>query len=349
MARIDEARDGQNTPLNAALDAGIDQLSYEQEITFTQYVRVVLPLDGFVFWVKADLLTESALYNAFRMNSVTMNDPGSVATPAKTLTVKGSFHFATDLTEEETETSSANRVVFTAEKAVNDLNAVGPGLMYIGEFPGARRFAFSQQGMFYRQADIYHYVGTAVGTTMEPQLVDDPNLLDTRLVVSNSLPIWLSMNRSPRQFYEDFGNVMFPLYPSFLAPQNQAPPFGTVHVAPEGTMALASAPFLSSSLGHSQLCRDLVRVTLYGVRNDAALDFMDFVNQFSVNTDLIGIMNVPVLADDKQPQAEFNTLAVRKSVTFEVSYYQRAARDAARQLIKEVFVHYFLGTQEVPH
>ncbi len=47
----------------AALAGGVETLSLQQEITFTQYVRLVLPLDGFVFWVRSDLLTASALFS----------------------------------------------------------------------------------------------------------------------------------------------------------------------------------------------------------------------------------------------------------------------------------------------
>ena len=38
------------------LAAGVDMLSIQQEITFTRYIRLVLPLDGYVFWVKADMV-----------------------------------------------------------------------------------------------------------------------------------------------------------------------------------------------------------------------------------------------------------------------------------------------------
>jgi hypothetical protein len=34
-----------------------------QTITFTEYVKVILPLDGFIFWVKADI---ADCYSAMR-------------------------------------------------------------------------------------------------------------------------------------------------------------------------------------------------------------------------------------------------------------------------------------------
>ena len=54
------------------------------------------------------------------------------------------------------------------------------------------------------------------------------------MIVSNSLPAWLSLNNY-NPFY-GFGNAI-QLYPSFLVPQNLPPPFGAVHVVPELTRA----------------------------------------------------------------------------------------------------------------
>ncbi|MBL4028075.1 hypothetical protein H5I45_24615, partial [Escherichia coli] len=45
------------TELNATLTQGLDDLSRFQVVTFTKYIRKVLPLDGFVFWVKASVLS----------------------------------------------------------------------------------------------------------------------------------------------------------------------------------------------------------------------------------------------------------------------------------------------------
>ncbi|ELR1901570.1 hypothetical protein QSA11_004706, partial [Salmonella enterica] len=44
------------TELNASLVQGLDDISRSASVTFTKYVRKVLPLDGFVFWVKASVL-----------------------------------------------------------------------------------------------------------------------------------------------------------------------------------------------------------------------------------------------------------------------------------------------------
>lgn len=357
---IDEAKDGQNTPLNADLDSGLDQLSYSQTITFTKYLRVILPLDGFAFWVKATLINQDALLASGAMGaSMPAIPPGEQS--ADEVVVKGSFHYITDMTQEEVQMSSFNRVVFTAQDPIQAFNSMEPDVMYIGFFSTpvrledgtvasegeTIRFAFSQRDSFYRQAELYHYVGHAVYNALDTQIIDDPRDLDTRLVVSNSLPVWLSMNSYvENQEWELFQKPSFPLYPSFLAPQNELPPYATVHVEPSSTRGIASTPTIGPTASHDQLCSEIVRITFFGVRNEQIMDFVDFVNQFSVNTDFIGIMNIPVVRDEKHPQVEFNAIAMRKAIDYEVSYYQHQARELARQLIKTVIVHYQVGSEQ---
>ena len=93
-----------------------------------------------------------------------------------------------------------------------------------------------------------------------------------------------------------------------------------VHIAPEGTAALQAAPRIDSSGSHSQLAQDKVRVTLYGVRNDQALDFMDCVLQRSADYGEFGVMNMPVVRDDKRPQVELGAIGQKKLIDFDVSY-----------------------------
>lgn len=339
MANANESTNTDNSFLNAALAAGIETLSYVQVIRFTRYVRVVLPIDGFVFWVRADLLSPSALFNASAFNSAQLDQMASIIDAAQFIDVKGSLHYISDVTQDQAQTFVSNRVVFTSESEVQDFNEIGPNLMYIGTFDGIR-FAFSSRGSFYRQADIFHYVGHAIYSTMDTQIIDDPQQLRNQQIVSNSLPIWLSMNNYKAQPWEVFSNDTFPMFPSFLSPLNEVPPFATIHCEPTGTVAIGSAPRLDKTYGHSQLCKDFVRVVLFGVANDAALTFQDFVNQFSVNYDSIGLLNMPVIRDEKRPQVEFGILAQCKTIDFEVSYYQNVARDIARQLIKQAIVSY---------
>ena len=331
------------TPMGADLAQGVDTLSLQQEITFTNYVRLVLPLDNYVFWVNASLVGQSALLNVMRFNKATLNQPPSVASFARTFVCKGSLHYATEVRQEEGETYAANRVVFTSEFEVNDLNEVAPGTLWIGEFDG-RRFAFSSRSSWYRQANLYHYVGYAIYPDMEPQVVDDLAGFDSgSVVVSNSLPAWLGLNS-----YSPSYGLSWPvltLYPSFLSPENLDPPFGTVHVYPEGTRALAMAPTIGPTFSHDQLCSDRVRVTLWGTRNFDALSFVDAVNQYSLDTGLIGIMGttLPVVRDEKRTQSELATIAMKKTIDWEVSYLQSAMRAVAQKIIVSSIPSFTIG------
>lgn len=343
MTTADQAADAK-TPLGADLDIGVDAISNEQEILFTQYVRLVLPLDGFVFYVLPSLLTPSALYNAAAYNRLRFNrSPSAAVTLPTTMTVMGSLHFGSDLRQDETETFAANRVIFTARSIVTAFQDIAPNTLWIGTAPpllGGRKFAFSSQTSRYFQAGLWHYVGQALYPDMETQVIDSLAGFDSRsLVVSNSLPAWLALN----SYAPGYGFGMVPgltLYPSYLVPENLAPPYGVVHILPETTRGLASAPLLSANSSHSQLCAETARVTLWGLRNNQALDFLDCVNQYTINTAAFGLMNVPVPRDEKRTQVEFQTIAQKKTFDFEITYLQQRMNTIAQGIIKSSVVDF---------
>lgn len=329
------------TPLGSDLAAGLESLDLNQVITFTRYQRLVLPLDGYVFFVKAALLGPSALINAALPNRSAPNQAPAAVTPVRTFDAKGSMHYATDTRQEAAETYGANRMIFTSEEEINDLNEIDPGTLWIGEFDGTR-FAFSSRGSFYKQADLYHYTGFAIYADMATQIIDSPAGFDSRnVIVSNSLPAWLALNGYNPGY--GFGNPSLILYPSFLVPNNLPPPYGAVDIPPELTRALASAPRLDSRTStHSQLCSDTVRITLWGTRNFSALDFVDCVNQYSRDFGVIGLMNMPVIRDEKRTQSELGTIAQKKSVEFEVSYVQARINDIAQQIIRSAIPSFYV-------
>ena len=331
MPTLDEVL-GSRTSAGANAATGVQVLSDMGTITFNKYIRLVLPADGFVFWVRASLLSKSALLGAMLLNSVPLNQAGQFTnTGSMEFTVQGSFHWDTTKRQEEGQNYAASTAVFTALEEVNDLKAVAPGVAWIAT-KDEMTFAFSSQGFFYRTMDLFHYRGMAVFSDLLTQVVDNAGSAELqRPVVSNSLPIWLSFNT-----YSTFYGIQragIPLYPSFLVPDNMAPPYGAVHVVPESTQALAAAPRLSRKLSHDQLVMETVRVTLSGTRNDTGLDFMDFVNQYTLDTGNMGLMNIPTLRDEKRAQPELGIIAQRKSAEFQISYHQHRARDIARQLI----------------
>lgn len=318
MASVNESL-GNQSQLNAAQRAGIEAIDRNQTITFTKYIRLVLPLDGFVFWVRADQVSAAALANASALNSVALNTPLTVVTPAPTIVVQGSLHYSTDVVMEEGEAYDKNTVIFTAESDIDPFNEVGPEVMYIGEFMGVR-FSFSRRAPLYIQAGIYHYSGVAIVPAMLSQIIDDVTTFDaSNIIVSNSLPIWMGLNQ------------FMPMYPSFLSTQNIAPPYATVHISE--TSGLQSAPLIDAQSNHYQLAKDRVKVTIYGLRNFSALDFLDYVNQFTLDSGVMGIMNIPVPRDEKRTQTELGTIAMKKIIEFDVNYYQTVSRNLARQLI----------------
>lgn len=355
-------KDSLNAPSQfaAAAQAGLDVLSLDQVITFTKYIRVVLPLDGFIFWVRADLVDPST-----PTNGLPIVPPGILTTDAAqivagtdgtgepnvsqgpSIQVKGSVHYATDQNQEEDSTYGQNQVVFTAEAEVEDFNEISPSVSYIGEIDDIV-FALGTRASFYRQAGLWHYRGSSVVPTMKTQVINSIQEFNGRqLVVSNSLPVWLAIQQPPAYVPYNYP-PSFPVFPSFAVPENQPPPYGVIHNVPDSLRALQAAPLLNYKTStHYQLMSEKVRITLYGVRNDQALDYLDYVNNYSLFTDNIGIMNMPGVRDEKKTQSELNTLAQKKVVEFEVSFYQVRVNIVARQLIKHCIPNYYIGDDPV--
>src|SRR6202012_3696829 len=170
-----------------------------------------LPADGFVFWVRADLLAApSPTSNAFMFQA------------------RGSLHHTTVNKQDPDESFSINRMIFTSKDPVDNLAAIAPNSLYLGSTNG-QRYAFSARSMWYKQAALYHYSGDAGYPTLATQIINHPTKLNlSDAVVSNSLPIWLSLNK------------FFPLYPSMLVPDNIDPPYAAVNIGEEDTTPMQS-------------------------------------------------------------------------------------------------------------
>jgi hypothetical protein len=355
---IEEMMGGARTPMGATLAEGIDTISYDQVVSFVPYVRIVLPYDGFVFWVRASSIAPAALLNIMGLNNTVLNDPGqsSIPTPVE---VPGSLHYSTETVQGESANIAFNRVVFTSQLPVVDLNLVNESLLYIATFDGPEagdlvglasttpiRFAFSTRGSYYKQTNVWHYVGTAVLPTMETQIVEDLNLFDTREpVVSNSLPIWLSLNNYSPDYPVPVTLPRISFYPSFLVPDNRKPPYISVQIGEDDTESVQAMPRLGADSSSAQQMRDMVRFTLYGCNNAVAQSILYALMQHSLDTQFWGVCNMPSVQDDKEGQSEFNTLAQKKRIVIEASYNQEAVRDAARQLILSCTPTVILGDE----
>jgi hypothetical protein len=250
--------------------------------------------------------------------------------------VQGSFHYASAIEQREDATVDSNDLIFTSLSEIQPFNLIGPDHLYIARYHDLV-FAFSSRARLYEQADLYHYQGKALFSTNATQIIDDPSQFKPTLVISNSLPIWLSLS-SYVPPYPTF-DCPFPLYPSYLVDDNLKPPFGSVHI--EETKALAMAPYMGPKSETGHLCRDTVKVHLYGLSNEEASNFLLCVENYSRDWMTIGMANSPYIKDEKHSQPEMKILAKRKSIEFEVNYLQSVVRSIVRQFILHARVQFY--------
>ena len=324
MATVSETT-GAKPQLASGLADGVNTLSANETVPFTLYIKMVLPADGYVFWVNATLLNDSAIYNALTYNLGEYNK-NAPPLPQRVIQIKGSFHYNTEMHQLEDRVTAYNHIAFTSESPIQDLNLVGPNLMYIGNYQG-ERFGFSRRENYYKQADLYHYRADALYSVMTSQIIDSMTGFDVNnLIVSNSLPIWLTLNQ------------YFTIYPSFLALQNLQPPFATAHIEPSDTQAIGQSPFIDTESNPWLLTKDRVRITMYGINNNEAMNFQTYVYDFITNNEsVMGLMNIPTLRDEKMTQPEFGIIAQKKTIIFEVSYYQNTVNNIVKKLITSAF------------
>jgi len=310
MPTLDELSGLPPEDLYAALAAGLDDLSKHKRVHFGVYTRTVLPLDGYVFWLR------SGSYSA-----------------------TGVVHHTAERSQDEDETYAQDSIVFTTKQPLVELNASNTQTLLVGEVEGVK-YAFRTHGWFFAQAGIWHYTGMSVRAAKAIQLIDNPAQFDANaLIVSNSLPSWLALaTYSPEWLIPP--NPGIPLFPSFLVPDNLSPPYGAIHIEEAETRAIQGVPWLravgtpgTAPTQHTQLASDRVRVTLWGCDNPTALAFLDLVLSYSRDTDAIGLMNTPIVRDGKRTWPEGMILGQHKTIEFEVSYLQAAQYAVADQLV----------------
>jgi len=302
MPRISESSPDP-TQLAGALQDGRETLDLGQEVTFQAYTRVVLPVDGYVFW-----------------------------SPTIQKVVSGSLHYAQEIEQNEDEVLGLANVTFTSECKIADFTDAPINTIWVAR-KGDFRYAFSQQQGFYSQAGLWHYFGRSVYPAMASQLLDRPDSIDPkRAVTSNSLALWIALNTWNSPFNNGF-TTGITLYPSFLIEPNLVPPYGAVHIDEDDTYPLQSTPYIDGKRNHYQLVADRVHITLYGLQSNEAMDFVDAVNSYSALTGNFGLMNSPLPRDAKRTQNELQAIAMKKTIEFEISYNQARIAEIARQLI----------------
>lgn len=315
MTQLNEIPAGASAQMYGVLRAGIDALDLQQSITFQAYTLTILPIDQYVFWQ-----------------------------PTTIVCVQGALTYSQQIEQNEDETFGDASVMFTSESEVTNFTDSPVKTLYVASVDGIR-FAFMSQRGFFDPAGLYHYFGHSIPPALASQLLDAPGKIDPKqAVVSNSLPLWLALNNYQPKLAGWYSNST-PIYPSFLVTPNLVPPYISVHIGEDDTTADQMAPFITPQGDSYLLCRDRVRLTLYGLQNNAAQDFINCVNQYSLYSCNFGICNLPVIRDAKRTQAELLTIAMKKVVDFEISYNQSRVAVVAQQLIKQAIVTVELSTQ----
>lgn len=297
-----------NSQQQEALYDALDNLGHST-YSFTQYTKVQMSEDGYIFWVKG----------------------------TNTISVKGAMHVATEREQEIDDTISMNSVILDSQSEITEFNQTSPTTMWVGDItaPGgvSVKIAFQRRGPFFANAGVYHYAGFAVFPPFGPQIVDSTSALPAQPIVSNSLPIWIG-----------FSTPEIPIYPSFLVPENAAPPYIAAHIDPAQTSQLQPVPLAVWStanpdptqpgfydLATSQLMHDHVEMICYGLNNLQAWTIVYKLMQD--DSDTFGFMSLPVIRDEKRTQPEIMAIAQKKVFEFDVSYYMEAADVIARRLI----------------
>lgn len=286
------------------LRQGIAQLSNNLHVTFTRYVASILPSDGFKFWVKASLIDgQEAPF---------------------TVSVAGSFHNSINQEQNEEDTPAVTAILFTTQYEIAEMQSVNSATIWIGEYLGSR-FSFTKRGRYYPEANVYHYYGDAILPRMESQIIDDLDNLDIEdTIVSNSLPVWLDIDPT------------IDIYPSYLIPTNLPPPYIAVDI--DNTESITAGFTIDNDGNFDNPQKEKVSLTFFGFNKRKAAEFLNTVNQYCLATDEIGIINTPVVNDEKAPQSDFNIIAQKKKAVFLVNYRLNVMEMVVRRLLAKATI-----------
>jgi len=310
MATLEEAARA-GGQMAATLAEGLRELSLDTTLTFVQYSRQVLPLDGLVFWVAG----------------------------IDTREVQGSLHYAFDTQQNEADTNAVTAVSFATPTRLDDLLEVNPQFKWIACYKGMR-LAFTRQDPFYGPSDINHYVGRALLATELSQIVDSGHALDpTLLISSDSLPAFILLNSYAAPYPNPYNpGVLPPIYPSYLVPANAALPYAAVSI--ERSESAAPVPWQDANSNPNVLTYDSVKITMYGLDNNQAHLLRDAIVAFSQDQNVIGIADIGAIRSERDTQSDFLIVGQKKTLTLRVAYIQSAIIDFARAVFASVQTSY---------
>jgi hypothetical protein len=285
--------------LASVIAQGIEYLSGATQYTFNLFIKFVSPIDGLVYWIPA---------------------PNS-----EPVTVAGSFHITADQQQNIADSKTFSQVWLSTQTEIPQFRDVGGDSLYCGVVDG-RRYAFNSQGKYYRQANVFHYAGDILYPTMETQFINSPD--DITLTVTNSLPVWLA---------HPLAGV--PIFPAYLVPKDQPPPYVSVFIPPEKTETLALNLRRSALDNPDILARDEIVLNLVGLSNAQAFQYVRTIeNYLRGNIDGVGLAAPFTIHDDHETQTAFSVLAKRKRVILSANYHQKSVVNVARGLITSAFI-----------
>ncbi|WP_321868609.1 hypothetical protein [Paraburkholderia tropica] len=323
MSGILSAAQPVNTTMHDSLVGGLKELSGNQQVTFREYQKYVLPADGYVFWFPSG---------------------------APDVVVEGSLHYIVQQSQEVDQSRGINNVIFTAQESCSALNSIGKDRLLIGTLPkgmdnqGADfKFAFNQRGSYYQTADLHHYTGTAVWPTMETQILESAADLPTSKILSNSIPLFMALAGPQGAGIQPswLPNASYTVYPEYLAEENAAPPYIAVEIRNTESLQIQAYRYnrADGTAARDQLVKDTVALHLWGFNHIQATQYLDyllwFFETYGGSVDSMGLMSEPFIRDSVAIQSELNTRSQKKVIELKVSYYQSAALVSSMKLIEQ--------------
>lgn len=323
MSFMNEAAGVSSNAFSDSIAAGFDSIRYDRRLSFSPYVRVVLPLDKFVFWVKHSLLSPSTLASL-----------GVCADLPQSVEVACNVHVATNTEQGPTESLDMSSLLVNTRDQVRQFHDTSVNLLWLSSFEGIK-FSIGGRNAYYEQASIHHYRGQTIYPVMLPQIIDEAGQLNQcELILSDSTPLWLYM-ASVIEKYIWLPGFNLPLEVAYLVPDNLEPPYGVIEVINGSQKAVTGGPIYSPNMSRNSYVTEEVKVTLLGCNNQVASDFLDSVLGYCLAHSPLGVNNSPVITDESRFQPELNIRAQKKVILFKVNYYQSAVRDMAVRLISQ--------------
>lgn len=296
-----------DTPLHHSLKGGLDDISYNEDVIFHEYRRKVLPLDGFLFWVKTYV----------------------------SRTVSGSLHVSTHSQSTEIENYDLSQLVFSTTENIHTFHSTQADRVWVGHV-GPIRFLIGAQKNTFKEAGLFHYSAETIPPSHRPQFIETEAELDGYTpVVGTSLPLFLSLptDTTPALNWCPWPKDV-PVFPSFSAPDNQEPPYIIVHNDPHKVQSAGMGAVDPLTGDTHQILQEHVRLTLVGLPHTQAANVRDYILHWALlHSDVLGIVNTPVLTDEKRALNEASALAMIKTLELDVMYSQNTVRHTALKLI----------------